>query len=60
MTFNPTSPLFMLPVMLFLIELGLRFRITHKAPPESTAIFALFGLLRRGRPSRPSLSSATP
>jgi hypothetical protein len=49
MTSNPTGPLFMLPVMLILIELGRRFRITQKAPPESTAIesaiFALFGLL---------------
>ncbi|MCU1247900.1 MAG: hypothetical protein JWQ49_929 [Edaphobacter sp.] len=34
---------------LVLIELGRRFRVRHKAPPESTAIeiaiFALFGLL---------------
>jgi len=49
MTFNPISAFLMLPVMLVLIELGRRFRIKHKAPPESTAIegaiFALFGLL---------------
>ena len=49
MTFNPISAFFLLPVMLILIELGRRFRIKHKAPPESTAIesaiFALFGLL---------------
>jgi hypothetical protein len=38
MTFNPISPLFMLPVMLILIELGRRFRITHKAPPERPLI----------------------
>ena len=49
MTLNPISAFLMLPVMLILIELGRRFRIRHKAPPESTAIegaiFALFGLL---------------
>lgn len=49
MAFNPICAFLVLPVMLFLIELGRRFRIKHKAPQESTAIesaiFALFGLL---------------
>jgi hypothetical protein len=49
MTFNPISAFLMLPVMLVMIELGRRFRVRHKAPPEGTAIesaiFALFGLL---------------
>jgi hypothetical protein len=49
MTFHPISAFLMLPVMLVLIELGRRFRIKHKAPPEGTAIesaiFGLFGLL---------------
>src|SRR6267154_29020 len=49
MTLNPISAFLVLPIMLILIELGRRFRIKHKAPPESTAIegsiFALFGLL---------------
>ena len=49
MNFPPISAFFLLPVMLFLIEYGRRFRIKHKAPQESVAIenaiFALFGLL---------------
>ena len=49
MTLSPISAFLMLPIMLVLIELGRRFRIKHKAPPEGTAIesaiFALFGLL---------------
>jgi hypothetical protein len=49
MTFNPMSAFFLLPVMLVLIELGRRFRLSHNTFVESTAIesaiFALFGLL---------------
>ncbi|MDQ1452165.1 MAG: hypothetical protein QOK38_2031 [Acidobacteriaceae bacterium] len=49
MSFNPISAFLLLPVMLVMIELGRRFRLKHKAPPEGTAIessiFALFGLL---------------